>query len=417
MKKIILVGPQDWFVDSFIYFIEKGFNGIVIKLKNTTLVYESNYAILKQVGYDIIEANNLDINNLKLDEQTLVISGPNFGGDIISHAHRKKYSEEVLDITYNISKYNKDNNCGAKVIRWFNGDTAFGTQNSVNLFNEKIEHLDALIFDNSLLEEFVLKNIPNARNIPRYLSWIETPLERFVKNNTNTKIDKKFISLGRVLCSSKMNYRGKYISYGYIPSPGINRKNIDNIILGWQSNSDITIAKLFGIKITLKKKRKYLPLNLAGAIEDVNKIYFDRESFYNNYGTVAFGLSHFYDIFNKSIDNFIRNKDFYFSLDGQSIAYTIKSQKEMYYSFSNVPSKDITYLMYGIIPIISHNLHNVYMELINKKIAIQISNIKDIDTYLNMKEDDILEYRKNIYNNRDVFTFEKSGELLINLLN
>ena len=89
----------------------------------------------------------------------------------------------------------------------------------------------------------------------------------------------------------------------------------------------------------------------------------------------------------------------------------------MYYSFSNVPSKDITYLMYGIIPIISHNLHNVYMELINKKIAIQISNIKDIDKYLNMKEDDILEYRKNIYNNRDVFTFEKSGELLINLLN
>lgn len=66
------------------------------------------------------------------------------------------------------------------------------------MFNEKIKYLDALIFDNSLLEEFVLKNIPNANNIKRYLGWMETPLERFVKNNTDAKINKSCISLGRV---------------------------------------------------------------------------------------------------------------------------------------------------------------------------------------------------------------------------
>ncbi|WP_307971155.1 hypothetical protein [uncultured Brachyspira sp.] len=66
------------------------------------------------------------------------------------------------------------------------------------MFNEKIKYLDALIFDNSLLEEFVLKNIPNANNIKMYLGWMGTPLEIFIKNNTDAKINKSYISLGRV---------------------------------------------------------------------------------------------------------------------------------------------------------------------------------------------------------------------------
>ena len=59
-------------------------------------------------------------------------------------------------------------------------------------------------------------------------------------------------------------------------------------------------------------------MNLGGGTDDINKIYNDRKYFFTNYGNISFGLSHFYDIFDNSVDIFLRNKDFYFSLDGQN---------------------------------------------------------------------------------------------------
>ena len=419
MKKIILIGSQCWFADSFTYFIEKGFKGTVIKCNHNTKWFFPNYSIFNKIGFSIVDIKDLQIDKLGLDENTLIISDYNFSGGIKSKSVFKLYSEEILDIAYKISKYNKDNNCGATVVRGFNGDTGFGSIDAINMFNEKIKYLDALIFDNSLLEEFVLKNIPNANNIKRYLGWMETPLERFVKNNTDAKINKSYISLGRVLCSSIIDYgdKVKFTGYeDYFDNQKINRKNIDNIILGWQNNLDYFVISLFGIKISYKKKRRLLHFNLAGGCEDINNIYNDRKIFFNNYNFTTFGLSHFYDIFNNSIENFLRNKDFYFSLDGQNVCSNILSPKEMYYSFINNPSKDVTYLMNGIIPLISHNLHNVYKEFIDKKMAILIKTEDDIENTLNISDYEILEYRENIYKNRHLFTFEKTVDLLINLL-
>lgn len=412
MKKIILIGPQDWFVDSFLYFIEKGFKGTVIKLSTFSNAYNYNYTILHQLGYEVLEVKDLDISKLNLDENTLVISGPNFSGDIKSLLYLQNYTIEMLELTYEISKYNRDNKCGAKVVRWFNGDTGFGSQEIVDYFNEKIQYVDALIFDNSLLEEFVLKNIPNASNIPRYVSWIETPLERFVKNNINTNIKKEFISTGRLITSTRTPV--KYISYNFA-NPQISRNN-DKIILGSQSNRIYTIIYIFGIKLTLKKKLK-MTFNLAGGIDDINIIYNDRNNFYNKHSEISFGISHMYDIFNNSLNNFLKNKDFYFSIYGQHLTNNVGSGKELYYTFCNVPSKDLTYLMNGIIPIIPHNIHNVYKELVEKKMAILVKEKYDMKKLYDMDIDEILEYRTNIYNNREFFTFEKSGKLLLSILN
>ncbi|TXJ20784.1 hypothetical protein EPJ79_06500 [Brachyspira aalborgi] len=187
-KKIILIGSQCWFADSFIYFIEKGFKGTVIKCNHNTKCFFPNYSIFNKIGFSIVDIKDLQIDKLWLDENTLIISDYNFAGDIKSKSVFKLYSEEVLDIAYKISKYNKDNNYRAIVVRGFNGDTGFCSIDAINMFNEKIKYLDALIFDNSLLEEFVLKNIPNANNIKMYLGWMETPLEIFIKNNTDVKI-------------------------------------------------------------------------------------------------------------------------------------------------------------------------------------------------------------------------------------
>ncbi|WP_307971340.1 hypothetical protein [uncultured Brachyspira sp.] len=56
----------------------------------------------------------------------------------------------------------------------------------------------------------------------------------------------------------------------------------------------------------------------------------------------------------------------------------------MYYAFCNNPSKDVTYIMNGIIPLISHNINNIYKEFIDNKIAILIKTKNDIYNTLNL---------------------------------
>ncbi|EEQ0769197.1 glycosyltransferase family 8 protein, partial [Campylobacter jejuni] len=142
----------------------------------------------------------------------------------------------------------------------------------------------------------------------------------------------------------------------------------------------------------------------------------DRVDFYNKYSEICFGLSHFYDAFENGNDEFYKNKYFYFSHEGQNIKFKRYSPKEMYYAFVNNPSKDIVYLMNGIIPIVSRK-DGHYKELIEKKMAIFIDNIQDFEKILNMPVSKIYEYRENIYNNLDLFTFENVASKIIDEFN
>ena len=101
MKKIILIGSQCWFADSFIYFIEKGFKGTVIKCNHNLKWFFPNYSIFNKIGFSIVDIKDLQIDKLGLDENTLIISDYNFldfisAGDIKSKSVLKLYSEEVL---------------------------------------------------------------------------------------------------------------------------------------------------------------------------------------------------------------------------------------------------------------------------------------------------------------------------------
>ena len=99
-----------------------------------------------------------------------------------------------------------------------------------------------------------------------------------------------------------------------------------------------------------------------------------------------------------------------FLLDAYALIY------RSYYAFINNPSKDIGYLMNGIIPLISHAEHNVYKEMLKNKMAILIKTPEDINKVLNMSNEEIQEYRDNIYKNRALFTFDHVGEMILNEL-
>ena len=295
---------------------------------------------------------------------------------------------EELDKIYELSSFNHNHKKGAKIIRYFNGETDFGTQEMVDIFTEKTRYVDVFIFDNDQLKEFVLSNIPNAHSKKNLLGWIETPLKRFVHHNQG-KIKRSIISLGRFLCSYPRD-----------------RLNLPHIQF-------FPVSKIRWIDKLRGRKSAY---SLAGGLSSLSKLYRERCSFYKWEAKNAFGLSHMYDIFSNSINDYKKHKDFYFSLFGQTMPHNVCSTHETYYQFCNNVNKDICYMMNGIIPLISHTEHNVYKEMADKKMVILIKNPEDISAVLKMSDKEIQEYRDNIYANRDLYTFDHVGEMIINQL-
>lgn len=401
MKQLIVIGEGCWFIDSFEYFINNGFEITVIKTQNKLKWFYKNYDILSELGAKVLEYENSKgfKKKLNLSSKTIILCGGNFCGDVESFVEFKDIGLEELDILYNISKFNYDNKLGAKIIRYFNGDTCFGSQEIIEIFNKKIKYVDTLIFDNDLLKEFVITNIPNAKNKKALLGWIETPLKKHVKHNQSTEYSKEFISLGRVLCSKQLQ-KSIYEQTIFYPKPHKKFNGIKKL--------------LYKIKNYLIKRRKE-SYSLAGQ-NSLQTLKHDRETFYTTHKSICFGLSHFYDIFRGSIDDFKKNKKLYFSLQGQSLCSNIFAPKEAFYAFINNPSKDIGYLMNGIIPIISHTEHNVYKEMIKRKMAILVKTQDDILSVLKMSDKEIQEYRDNIYANRDIFTFDHVGQMIIDEL-
>ena len=54
-KQIILIGEGCWFIDSFLYFREHGFDIKVIKTKNSLIWFKDNYDILKNFDAEIVK--------------------------------------------------------------------------------------------------------------------------------------------------------------------------------------------------------------------------------------------------------------------------------------------------------------------------------------------------------------------------
>ena len=69
--------------------------------------------------------------------------------------------------------------------------------------------------------------------------------------------------------------------------------------------------------------------------------------------------------------------------------------------------------MNGIIPLISHDEHSLYKELVKRKMALLIKTPQDLDKLKNLSNKEIQTYRDNIYNNRELFTFEPVGNMIL----
>ena len=396
-KQVILIGEGCFFADNFLFFKEHGFNLKVIRTKNKLEYFCANYNLFEQLGAQIIDFSETQnfYKSLELSPQTLIVTGGHFGGGKLFLPMQKVDTEE-LDILYNITKFNFDNNLQAKSLRYFNGDTNFGDEKILLDFKQKTHYVDAFLFDNDLLRDMVLLNVPEIKNKKILLGWFETPLERFVKHNTSACFEKSFLSLGRILCSTPKEFQKlKPLLY---PNPHLwHRKKINQLFIKFK-HCFLNRRKLF--------------YHLANG-ENYNEILADRIHFFMHHQCICFGISHFYDVFRGSVTDFHKNTHLDLSPQGQNIPHNPFTDKPAYYAFCNNPSKDLCYLMNGIIPLISHDEHSLYKELIKRKMAFLIKSPQDLVNLKNLSNKEIQTYRDNIFNNRELFTFEPVGNMLL----
>ncbi|MCQ2410100.1 MAG: hypothetical protein MJ053_00760 [Elusimicrobiaceae bacterium] len=409
-KKLVVVSDIGYFPDSLIWFKEQGFDLYYVELKHIYGHLVDSRSMFRCMGAKWVHVNELDKLYEQLDQDTLVISGPTFAGSVPTVAGSVFDLEkgepycpvtmERMETVYTLSKYNHDHKCGAKFVLFFNGDTGFGSQRMVDFFNEKIQYIDVLMFDNDLLREMVLQNSQVARTKQTLIGWLETPLKRHVIHQTK-KPKHEILSLGRCLSALEvMKYNKIRLPIIYFPFPNPRPKLKD--LIRYMKN------KARGLRLSYK---------LTGLAGSMKKLKRHRQAFLDLESDRAFGLSHMHDVFIGGVERFQKDRAYYLSAEGNLVAQCANTPKELYYPFVNNPNKEACYLMYGIIPLISHAENNYYKTLLEKKMAILIRERQDFYNALAMSDAEIQQYRDNIYANRDLFTFDHVGEMLVDVLN
>lgn len=380
-KKLVLIGVNYWFIDSFQHYIDNGFKLFVIKTK-TPNHYLKNYNICEELGAKIVDYT--DIESIKsvidFDKNTIVLSGGDYSGEIKTLQFIRENSELELEILHQLSKYCNQKRTKTQFVRYFNGDTGWGDEKNAIAFEKKIEYVQNLCFDNDLLLEFVEQNIPSVKTKNILIGWMHTPLSKFVVKN-DTLPSKKIISLGRHICSDEL--------------------------------CEVDFTSYPSLKPNTTSRNFYC---MAGGAESIRILQQERKQFYEDNGSYTFGLSYMSDIFSGSYEKFKINKKYYFSNEGQLEFDNPKSTYELYYGFINTPSKDANYMMNGIIPLISHDFTSTYKELLNNKMAILIKTKKDLVDLRNIPDHTILEYKNNIFKNKQIYTFETIANKIIKLI-
>jgi hypothetical protein len=402
-KQVIFIGAGSYFTDSMMFFKKHGFKLICIELQEKAEWFD-NYKLFESMGFEFIKDNkkNSFLNKIKLTKNTLIFRG-SYSGDAPQFPEMlKRICKREMEIMYALTKKNFDEKTGAKAVLSFCGDNLYKTKKYIKWFSEKAKYVDLCTFDNDIIEKYVLKNIPSLSSKKHVVAYFETPLSEFVHHNQSNKFERnKFVALGRTICSFDVS---KYVS-----------------IQKFRKLAKTPIGNLF-CKIKYKTSENFLNksrLQMAG-VSVLNELRSNRLLFFLVYSKNAFGLSHFYNLFDVEPSEIIKDKNI-FDYDKQT--YLTIEEKDnsnfvlpQIYTLDNNASKDATYLMHGIIPVVPHIEHSFYKSLYDKKMAVLVRSTEDLKKLSSMSKKEIKDYRDNIYANKDLFTFETVGNIILNLL-
>jgi hypothetical protein len=385
-KKLIIVGLDVFFADSFLWFRENGWEVTVLAHRGPAPWFAENAGLYEDMGFRVVrydrgafEENGFRFDDLALDPETLILAGPNFEGDLAALADDLKGSTLYdLWLLQALAGYNRRRARGALVVRFHNGDTGFGSREMADLYALALREVDLLLFDNDLLREFVLGNAPSLKAKESRLVWLEGPLKRHIRRNEGR--GPNFICLGRFVCGRRLN----------LP------------VLHFPMDRARHFEGLPG-----PVRPRYA---LSGA-PSLSRLAEERAAFAADLRGTVFGLDHLGGLLEGDRELFERHKKFFFSLDGQHLARS-GEPREIYWHFCNCPSKIAAYLMYGLIPVLPHTLHSVYRDLADRKMAVAVERPEDLARLPQMSDEEIKAFRDNIQAQADLFTFDRKAAFL-----
>lgn len=359
-KKMLVIGSCANYGDSLVRFVEDDWELYVLKTP-TWKAFASNYEVFAEIGAKFVKEEDIDdfIKHELAHMDLIFRTGFFYGGDD-THRIMRFYDIRHFNQIYKISRWVKEKRLKAKIVLAFDGDTFVHDSFWSNWLSKRLIFVDYILFDTENLRRYFLKHVSLSPLTKTDVMLVEVPLKRELLIKIYDSYRKCVLTMGRSIPS-------------YIPIVPNEVKEMD------------------------------APLALGGGGGYIKRLN-DRRTFSIKYGDIAFGLGYFHDFYlsNLSFDEILEK-----SYEHLTTPMRFSNYLPMIYAYTDVPGEIISYLQFGIIPILPRNGNDFYEKLFQKGMAIAIE--KDVEYFdpSSISNEQISEIRRNILENSDIFTFDK----------
>ncbi|HDD43344.1 MAG TPA: hypothetical protein ENG63_00580 [Candidatus Desulfofervidus auxilii] len=428
-RKLVIVGSLCWYPDSLKIFLNQGWKVFYIKL-STYRHFECNYKLYRDVGFKELylpienllskELGKVDKNSfrniekiLDSDTRAIFIGGGFFNGKHWMYRHLGNSDIVQLIVFGHISRFLKEEGFPAITVRVFNGDVFFGDIHDLKLFTEFTTDIDYFAFENEYQKEYI-ECITQLKKKFIYLN-MELPLKEEIEANYENLFnflskEKKEVKRIGVL------FMGRYFG------------EKEKILREIKRSGKYFVPYIFPLrkreifkKIYFKIRYGFDSFNLASA-SSVNSLIKSRRQFlrFRLLKNIFLGVGHFYDYWeylNKGVQYLSfeelkkANIDFFSKISCNGFS-------PLLYTYLNHANKVISFLSYGIVPIIPClEINPLYNLLMKNKACIAVESQEDLSyIFRNVNMNDIFKIIENIFNSREEFCFDKNLSVITELL-
>jgi hypothetical protein len=361
-KRMILVGSACNYPDSFRKFMEDGWELYVVRTQ-TWRAFQPNYELLENIGAKMIDREGIGgfLESMASKIDVVLRTGYFYGGNDL-HRLNRICDVDQIDTFFKISSKVKGKNAKALSILAFDGDSFFSDVYWNDWLGKRIDVCDYILFDTKNLKDYFTNRISKVTSIDENklkVLRVEMPLFEDVIIEPFEKYTKKVLTMGRSI------------------------------------NSYLPVSNLF-----IEEMKEQISIGRGKSYREIQD---GRSEFLLKYGDRAFGLGYFYDFYDrhKGFKELLKDGD-----DDNTPSNGIFYVHPSIYGYTNVPGKVITYLQFGIVPVIPNDENDFHRELIDNGMAIGVSKdtlFFDPNTY---SDKTITEMRKNIGKHATIFTFD-----------
>ena len=371
-KNLLLVSSGCNYPHSFRKFVENGW-GLYVLRTQTWKAFEPNYGLLESIGARIIDKDEIEefIEEMGANIDLVVRTGYFYGANDL-HRFARVCDIDPLDSFFKVSAKIRKKNKNLKTILAFDGDSFFNDERWNNWLVKRIKDCDYVLFDTKNLRDYFISRINSKVGFDDErlkVLRVEMPCSDDIMIEEFPNYVRKVLTMGRTIRS-------------YMP-----------------------IGALF-----IEEMKEQINI---GRGKDYDELEAGKRRFLEKYGNYGFGLGYFYDFYDrqKSFGELIDENDDD-NISSNSMSYIYPG----IYGYTNVPGKVITYLQFGLVPVIPNDENDFHRELIDNGMAIGMDRRNLFFNPYSYSDKVISEMRRNIAMNRDIFTFDLFYDFVENLV-